>query len=412
MSVPLDVTRWLDRPDHRAWLIDQMRCQLRFARNFPHPEGGAAYLDSNGQRDPTQPVHTWVTSRMAHAYSLGHLAGLPGALPLAQAALDGLRGQLRDAEFGGWFSSVGPEGARDETKACYTHAFVVFASSSATVAGVPGARDLLTEALDVLDERFWEGVPGMHADASSRDFSRRSAYRGVNANMHSVEALLSAADTTDEDRWRKRAVRITVNVLGWAAEHDWRIPEHFDPEWQPLLEYHREQPDHPFEPFGATVGHGLEWARLALHARAALADEAPPEFLEGAEALFARAVADGWNADGAAGFIYTTDWAGEPVVRQRMHWVLAEGISAAAALSTATGKQIYEDWYRTWWDYSARYLIREDGSWQHELDPHNEPASTVWPGRPDLYHSIHAVLLGRLPLAPTAPTALARNLLR
>ncbi len=407
----LDAGRWLDRPDHRAWLIDQMRRQLRFARNFPHSAGGAAYLDADGQPDPTQPVHTWVTSRMAHAYSVGGLAGLPGALPLAAAATDGLQGQLRDAKHGGWFSSVGPGGARNETKACYVHAFVVFGTSSATVAGVSGARDLLTAALDVLDRQFWEDGPGMHADASSRDFSQRSSYRGVNANMHAVEALLSAADTTGEDRWRERAVRITLNVLGWAAEHDWRIPEHFDPQWQPVLEHHRDQPDHPFEPFGATVGHGLEWARLALHVDAALGDEGPPELLEGAEALFARAVADGWNADGATGFIYTTDWAGEPVVRQRMHWVLAEGISATAALSRATGKQIYEDWYRTWWDYAGRYLIGEDGSWQHELDPQNRPASTVWPGRPDLYHSIHAVLLGRLPLAPTAPTALARGLL-
>ena len=42
----------------------------------------------------------------------------------------------------------------------------------------------------------------------------------------------------------------------------------------------------------------------------------------------------------------------------------------------------------------------------------NAPADTVWPGRPDLYHSFHAVLLPRLPLAPTAAMALFRGLLR
>ena len=57
------------------------------------------------------------------------------------------------------------------------------------------------------------------------------------------------------------------------------------------------------------------------------------------------------------------------------------------------------------------YLIGPDGAWIHELDPQNRPAGTVWPGRPDLYHSVHAVLLQRLPLAPTAPTALAQGLL-
>jgi len=72
----------------------------------------------------------------------------------------------------------------------------------------------------------------------------------------------------------------------------------------------------------------------------------------------------------------------------------------------------YEDWYRRWWDYAATYLVRQDGSWQHELDEENRPAGTVWPGRPDLYHSVHAVLLQRLPLAPSAPVALAAGLLR
>ena len=36
-----------------------------------------------------------------------------------------------------------------------------------------------------------------------------------------------------------------------------------------------------------------------------------------------------------------------PVVRQRMHWVLAEAICAAAALHKATGDAGYESCYRT-----------------------------------------------------------------
>jgi hypothetical protein len=36
------------------------------------------------------------------------------------------------------------------------------------------------------------------------------------------------------------------------------------------------------------------------------------------------------------------------------------------------------------------------------------PATSIWPGKPDLYHSYQAVLLPSLPLSPTAATALAR----
>ncbi len=402
---------WIDQPDHRAWLQRQTRLQLAFARRFPHPDGGAWYLDDDGLPNEALPVHTYISARMLHVYSLGHLAGIPGCAPLAGRALDGLRGPLRDPENGGWFASIGPGTQRDDAKVGYAHAFVVFASASATVAGLPGARDVLDEALEVLDTRFWEEGPGLHRDSAVADWSVFSDYRGINANMHGVEALLSASDATGDARWRERAARVTETVLGWAGENDWRIPEHFHPDWTPMMEHHRDQPNHPFEPYGATVGHGLEWSRLALQVAASGVGRAPL-LTEGAARLFDRAVADGWAVDGADGFVYTTDWAGTPVVRQRMHWVLAEGISAAAALGAHTADPRYDAWYRTWWDYAATYLIADNGSWRHELDPQNRPAATVWPGRPDLYHSVHATLLPRLPLAPTAPTALARGLFR
>ncbi len=415
MSTDNPVVPWTEQPDHRAWLQRQSRLQLKFARRFPHPGGGSFYLDDDGRPDLGKPVHTFVSARMLYAYSLGHLAGIPGCRPLAARAMAGLTGPLRDAVNGGWYSSVGASDdalrQRDEAKVGYAHAFVVFSAASATVAGLPGARALLNEALETLDARFWEEGPGLHCDSASADWSRYSDYRGVNANMHSVEALLSASDVTGDPRWRERAARISETVLGWASENRWRIPEHFDSHWRPMLEHHRDEPDHPFEPYGATVGHSLEWARLTLHVAASGAGD--QELLtEGAVRLFERAVADGWAVDGAEGFVYTTDWSGAPVVRQRMHWVVAEAISTAAALRAHTGDPVYDAWYRTWWDYAATHLIADDGSWAHELDPQNRPAATVWPGRPDLYHSLHATLLPRLPLAPTAPTALARGLLR
>ncbi len=90
-----------------------------------------------------------------------------------------------------------------------------------------------------------------------------------------------------------------------------------------------------------------------------------------------------------------------------MHWVVAEAICAAAALHQATGRQEYDDRYRAWWDHAERLWVDPvNGSWQHQRGPDLRPSDTVWAGRPDLYHSLHAVLLPRLPLAPTAARAL------
>ena len=173
--------------------------------------------------------------------------------------------------------------------------------------------------------------------------------------------------------WRERALEISRRVaLEFAQPHSWRIPEHYDAHWQPQLEHHRDRPDDQFQPYGATVGHGLEWSRLLLHLEASLAD--PPDWLlPAAEALFDRAVADGWAVDGSEGFVYTTDWDGRPVVRDRMAWVVAEAISAAAALRMRTGDGRYADLAAGWWAYAERTLFdRTYGSWYQQLDANNQ----------------------------------------
>ena len=70
------------------------------------------------------------------------------------------------------------------------------------VAEVPGAADLLTEALGVWDQRFFDAEAGMFVDSWNRGFTQLSDYRGVNANMHAVEALLAAADVIGDHALR------------------------------------------------------------------------------------------------------------------------------------------------------------------------------------------------------------------
>jgi sulfoquinovose isomerase len=382
---------------------------LEFGRHFAHPLGGAAWLDDRGRPDLTRPVFSWITARMTHVYCLGHLLGRSGDAKLATQGLSGLLGRLRDDHAGGWFTSIDDDGKNPDEKACYTHAFVVLAASSARTAGLEGADQLLAEALAIWQERFFDPEAGMFVDAWDRGFTRLDSYRGMNANMHAVEALLAAADASGEERLRDRALGIARRVVDDFAEpQHWRIPEHFDAHWRPMLEHNADRPDDPFQPYGATVGHGLEWSRLLLHLEAALGAEAPDWLLSSAIALFERAAADGWAVDGADGYIYTTDWDGRPVVRDRMHWVLAEGFAAAAALHQRTGDDRYPQLAMTWWAYAERYLIdRERGSWHHQLNPRNEVIDTVWPGKPDLYHAVQATLIPRLPLAPSMAAALA-----
>ena len=346
---------------------------------------------------------------MAHVYCLAHLLGVKGAAELADYALAGLTGPLRDQKFGGWYSSL-MDGDSPDEKSCYVHAFVVLAASSGSVAR-RGPEGLLSEALDVWHDRFWDPASSMFVDQWNRSFTALNPYRGVNANMHAVEALLAAGDVTADRGLHHRALAIAERVMTNARQQGWRIPEHFDAQWRPQLEHNRDRPDDPFQPFGATVGHAYEWSRLLLHLHASVRG-APQWLIEAAVTLFDRGVDDGWAADGQPGFVYTTDWNGRPVVRDRMHWVAAEAVSAGAALHRHTGDPRYGELCQKWWDYIATYLIDpEAGSWHHQLDANNRPIGTVWPGKPDLYHAVQATLIPRLPLAPSLASALAAGAL-
>ena len=404
------MTTWFAQPDHHAWLARQTADLLAFGQRTGVQGGGAAWLTDDGRPWPERGVHTWITGRTAHVYSLGTLLGLPGARPVAEAALAGLAGPLRDADHGGWFTRRDADGTAPDEKSAYAHAFVVLGTSSAAVAELPGARDLLTQALEVVDRWFWDEEAGRVVDVWDAGFAVLDSYRGVNANMHAVEAFLAAADVTGDRVWLDRAARVGRWVADQASGCRWRVVEHYDETWTAQPDLNADRPDDPFRPFGATVGHGLEWSRLLLHLEAAGVDG---EWLRPALGLFDRAVTDGWAVDGADGFCYTTDWTGTPVVRTRLHWVVAEAIAAASALYQRTGETQYAQQYAQWWDYAARYLHdNAHGSWHHELTPDNTPSAHLWPGKADLYHAVQATLLPRLPLAPTLATALAAGLLR
>ena len=395
------------RPDHQTWLRSERIRLLDFARASAEPRG-FGWLDRQGRLEPDRAPALWITSRMTHSFGLGTLAQVPGCSALADHGLAALAGPLRDTDGGGWFSSLDvPSGW---TKAAYAHAFVVLAASTCVLAQRPGAASLLDQALAVFEDKFWDDDAGMVVDEWDRGFDTLDPYRGLNANMHAVEALMAAADAVGDDRLRHMALRIVTRAVhDLAPAHHGRIPEHLDLEWRPLLDYNRDVPRDPFRPFGSTIGHSFEWARLTVQLGASLGASAPDWMVADAEALFATALADGWAVDGAEGFVYTVDWDGRPVVRERMHWVAAEAIAAAAALHAATGDDAYDARYATWWDYVVAHVRDlEGGSWWHELSPTNEPSATTWPGKPDIYHALQATLI---PFAPLAGSVAAGMLL-
>ena len=404
-------------PDLRAELDAERGRLLRFARAARSPVGGFGHLDAEGSLVADAPIATFQTCRMTYCFALSVLLSNVDDRELVRGGLSALLHELHDDVHGGWYDSIAPDGTpADTTKPAYAHAFVLLAAAAGVVLDEPDAHALLERVRTVIDEHFWDDEAGVMRESFDATWQHGEAYRGANANMHSVEAFLAAADATGDRVYLDRAERIARRFIdGFAREYGWRLPEHYAADLTVLPDYNRDDPLHKFRPYGVTPGHLLEWSRLCLQLAGSLravASDADWQ-LDAARALYDRAVTDGWDVDGRIGFVYTVDFDGRPVARTRMWWVLAEAMGAAAALHQATAEQRYADDLDRWWAAAqALFVDRVNGSWHHALNSANRPDDEVWQGKPDIYHSLQAVLLPYRPIVPSLPVSLARGLSR
>ncbi|HUA03940.1 MAG TPA: AGE family epimerase/isomerase [Solirubrobacteraceae bacterium] len=407
---------WLESPQHKAWATEQALRLLSFFTASVDSNGWFVELDDYGRPLPTGcppatgPRQNLLTvTRAVHSYALGEMLGIPGCRSVVDRGLTAVWSQHRDAVAGGYIEAVGRGGAGDTTKAAYGHAHVLLAAASALAAGHADASAIFDDALAVIDERFWSEADGAAStEAYDREWQPLEPYRGANSNMHLCESLLAAAEVGERPDLAERAARLASRFIdGQARAHGWLLPEHYDTSWQPMLDYNRDHLDDPFRPYGATIGHSLEWSRLVICARVATG-RSEEWFLEASEAMFERAVSVGWDGS-HGGLAYTVDWDGAPANPDHYWWPVAEGIATSSYLLRITGRDLYESWYRTFWEYAATYLIdRERGGWHPELDRENRRKVHPWYGKPDIYHSLQACLLPLLPVASSAVGAVRR----
>ena len=296
---------------------------------------------------------------MTHVYALAQLLGRPGCAELADHGVAALRGRFRDDEQRRLVRLGGRRRADVTThKAAYAHAFVVLAASSAVAAGRPVRRSCSTRRSTVCSSTSGTTRPGWSSSSGTRRGPTLDGYRGVNANMHTVEALLAAADVLGDAAWRDRALRIAHRVVhDLAPAHHWRIPEHFDASWTPLLDYNTDEPRAPVpalrrhhRALAGVVAAGPRPARRARRRGA-------PTGCSTTRGRAVRRLGPRGLGRRRATASSTPSTGRPPVVRERMHWVAAEATATAAALHAATGDPSYADWYDTWWDHAATSFV-------------------------------------------------------
>ncbi|WP_255170216.1 AGE family epimerase/isomerase [Natrononativus amylolyticus] len=375
-----------------------LRHQFRDVLNFYYPDcidtaigGYVAQLDEReGYVYDPRSRHLVATARGIHNFSLGVLADGPGwCRAAAEHGMSFLETAHWDSDEEGYDWLLEGRETVDATRYAYGHAFVLLAGARAHQVGISGGLETLERAADVLESRFWDPEYDRFADQATADWGTVEPYRGQNANMHACEAYLAAYEATGRERFLERALAVADAVVReGASETDGLLWEHFTEEWEPDLEYNREEPADRFRPWGYQPGHHAEWAKLLL----LLAEHRSEGWLETrARELFDAAVTRGWD-DEHGGLCYTVEASGEPVVADKYGWVHAEAIGACALL--AARDPTYGEWYDRLWAYATENLINPRyGNWYErvardgsrdgpnrgvEVEPGYHPLSNCW----------------------------------
>lgn len=264
----------------------------------------------------------------------------------------------------------------------YGHAFVILAAAWAARVGIEGAGSMLDSCWDFMETQFFEPDHDAYADERSDDLTQLDSYRGQNANMHTVEALIAAFETTGEARYLDRADRVAHKfTVELAAAADGQVWEHYDSGWTHDWAYNIDKPDDLFKPWGFQPGHQVEWAKLLLQ----LDTHRPADWhLATAISLYDRAMERGWDpVHGGLVYGYAPD--GGFADATKYFWVQAEAIATAWRLFARTGKTCYrDDYHRLWrwsWDHLVDHehgawyrIVTREGSW---IEPFKSPAGKV-----------------------------------
>jgi len=189
---------------------------------------------------------------MACARQLYVFASLIGEVPQAEeraaALFRSLQRHFHDAEHGGWFYSIDPQGAPLDTgKDLYTHAFILFACAHYWgKVREPLVESVLNAALEVIARRFATG-DGLYEASLKRDWSTVESGPLQNPLMHLAEALLAVLSVREDAN-----VRQTLRSLC-----DAMFKSFTDPQLGVMMEKPLKAVDNWFEP-----GHQFEWYYL------------------------------------------------------------------------------------------------------------------------------------------------------
>ncbi|HEX8543437.1 MAG TPA: AGE family epimerase/isomerase [Pseudomonas sp.] len=203
-------------------------------------------VDAEHRPLPPQRYRAMACARQLFVFSslIDH-PSVPEAADRAAALFRSLQSHFHDAENGGWFYSIDPQGAPlDRRKDLYTHAFIIFACAHYWAkVREPLVESVFNAALTVVAERFADGT-GLYEAMLGEDWTSLNTGPLQNPLMHLAEAFLATL-----------AVREDAATVGALDDLVLGMQERFvDNAHGVMLEKPLGAVDNWYEP-----GHQFEW---------------------------------------------------------------------------------------------------------------------------------------------------------
>ena len=206
------------------------------------------YEAVDAQHQPLPPVRYRAMACARQLFLFSSLIdhpSVPDAASRAAALFRSLQRHFHDAEHGGWFYSIDPQGAPlDRRKDLYTHAFIIFACAHYWGrVREPLVESVLNAALNVVAERFADD-DGLYEAVLNEDWTTLDSGPLQNPLMHLAEAFLATIEVRDDS-----ATRAALDALTAAMQRRFVDTEH-----GVMLEKPLTAVDNWYEP-----GHQFEW---------------------------------------------------------------------------------------------------------------------------------------------------------
>lgn len=287
---------------------------------------------------------TWVAAEAAGTF--------PGEcdryLAIARHGLNGLRQHLADSEAGGFYFATDPPGIprpATDVKHAYGMAFVIYAASAASLAGVSDdAKELAVDAFTWLNDTAWDNTNGGCHEALQRSgkpivigdiesgqtppndsIGTPIGYKSMNTHIHLFEAFTALHRVWPDSIVRARLLELQALITDkmWAGPGS--LHTLFTPDWIPV-------------PGGDSFGHNVETGYLLVEAMQVLELPDNEVMWRRAKALIDHALTYGWDRE-YAGFFDTGDSNGKITDDTKTWWVQAEGLNALCVMHKRFGSE-------------------------------------------------------------------------